>query len=184
MTRLIYEHSSTDGTCVSPCVKACIEVFSEHIIYTERIVFPKLSFFVLDSLSVSPAYSVFILSFPLNLHSILLLFGWAGCVYELPRVTLYMVSECQGWEPLLPKTTRNRQTLISGEEQKERKKKWTEKWLARSRRRSSTEATTHPGRTRCTNTCSDMATKVMSTALTMQRLKRHTWNFGLGRSGK
>ena len=87
-----------------------------------------------------------------------------------------MVLEHKGWEPSLSTTTWNGQTLISGAEQKEKKKKWTEECLARSWRRSSIEATTHLGCTRCISACSGMAIGVMSTELTMQCLMWHTWS--------
>ena len=61
---------------------------------------------------------------------------------------------------------------IYGENQK--RKEWTEEWLARFRLRSSRKAIAHHGRTRCTSTCTSMATGVMSMERMMQHPNRHT----------
>ena len=60
------------------------------------------------------------------------------------------------------------------EGRRKRKKKWIKEWLARLQLRSSTKATTHHGRTRCTSTCSGMDTGAMSTDQMTQHPIRHT----------
>ena len=62
--KLLYEYSSTNCTCVSPCVRACIKVLSKYILCTKHIIL-NLIFYVL--LSLSFLRTLCILSFPLNL---------------------------------------------------------------------------------------------------------------------
>ena len=132
------------------------------------------------SLSVSPAHIPCEPKLCIEPAILSLLFGFHTCF----RTLFLHGIRAQGLRTSIPDNkTRNRQTLILGEEQKE-SKTWTEEWVAHFRQRSSKKAIMHLGCTRSTSTCSGMATGVMSTELTIQCLMQHTRTLRLGNKCK
>ena len=133
----------------------CIEHTESH---RERLFFNRVSCL----LSLSPAYCAYS-SFPLNLR-----------IFSVRFPTCFRMVFFTWYQSARVENLCSRHSLKGKPTKKNRKNRSTEAWLARFRRRSSTEITTHVGLTRCTSTCSGTVTGAMSTQLMTQHPNRHT----------